>query len=458
MARSDYDESPRSSRPRRKHSHNVPPHAPEVPTGDGPESPRRRRRSEREWDGDRSRPRDSDWERDRWHEEEVLLRTPESRTSSSSYHPSHGRYREAGARRDRSTASTHSVTSSMTSVPTPHPPRSSMTRLSNAPGVYRRPSVPIRDVAVAGYEEDISRGSRRSHSQARSMRAVPSVPVSPRTSRTLRSASVSSYNSDHEDGSEEPYDVHDDRREVPAYMETRLVRVVREEVSRSRSRAATRASSYRPSRRGGSIRPRDEDYDETDSRHAPSLDEIPSVRMPSRPVSRSRSRPASIRHIPDPESDHEHDADSDEPPPRPLEDRFERRDSRKQRQSSRAPRDHGRSRSENPSRRSPPSKRYVLPGAALLGIHPGSSRRVRSSKLYYESEAPSAQKQDRRHPPSSSFRRPTTVIGSGSVDASQPHHSVSSSTRRSSTFFGSFFGSSLPGHSHRHAPEKPVKL
>lgn len=455
MARSDYDESPRSSRPRRKHSHHVPPPAPEVPTADGPESPRRRRRSEREWDGDRSRPRDGDW--DRWQEEDVLLRTPESRTSSSSYHPSHGHYRDAGSRRDRSTTSTHSVASSMTSVPTPHPPRSSMTRLSNPPAAYRRPSVPMRDVASAGYEEDVSRGSRRSHSQARSMRAVPSVPASPRTSRTLRSASVSSYNSEHDDGSEEPYDVQDDMRDVPAYRETRLVRVVREEVSRSRSRAGTGASSYRPSRRGGSIRPRDDDYDETDSRHAPSLDDMPSVRMPSRPVSRSRSRPASARHIPDPESDHEHDADSDEPPPRRREDRFERRDGRKHRQNSRASRDHVRSRSENPSRRSPPSKRYVLPGA-LLGIHPGSSRRVRSSKLYYESEAPAAPKQDRRHPPSSSFRRPTTVIGSGSVDAPQPHHSVSSSTRRSSTFFGSLFGSSLPGHSHRHAPEKPVKL
>lgn len=455
MARSDYDESLRSSRRSRKNSRNIPPPAPEVTdfcqtvVDEELESPRRRRRSERDWDADRSRHRDGDWEPRQ--DDEGLLRTPESRASSSSYHPSHRhRYHESGSRRDRSTTPSHSVASSMTSVLTPHPPRSSMTRPSTGNVIYRRPSVSIREASSAGYDEEISRGSRRGHSQTRSIHAVPSVPLSRRTSRTLRSASVSSFGSDH-DGSEELYeDSYDDRREPRNYTETRLVRVDREE--RSRSRADTRVS-YRPSQ---SVRPREEDYDETDSRHAPSLDEILPVRVLSRPASRSRSRPASARQIPDPESDCEHDADSDEPSPRDSRDRFDGRKSRKHRHASRTPREHGRSRSENPPKRTSSSKRYVL-STALLGVNPGSSRRLRSSKLYYESEAPSANRQDRRHPPSASLRRSHTVNCSGSVAASQ-HQSVSSSTRRSSTFLGSFFGSSLPGHSHHHAPEKPVKL
>lgn len=464
MERSGYDESPRSSRRSRKSSRNIPPAAPEVPdfcqsaAEEELESPRPRRRPERDWDADRSRHRDSsDW--DSRQDEEVLLRTPESRASSSSYHPSRRHhYHESRSRRDRSTTPSQSVASSMTSVLTPHPPRSSMTRPSTGNAIYRRPSVSIREASSAGYDEDVPRGSRRSHSQARSIHAVPSVPSVPlsrRTSRTMRSASISSFDSDHE-GSEDAYeDGHDDRREPRPYRETRLVRVDREE--RSRSRADTRVS-YHPSRRRESVRPMEEDYDEIDSRHAPSLDENHPVRMRSRPTSRSRSRPASVRQIPDPESDRDHDADSDEPPPRDLRDRFDRRKSRKHYNASRTPREHGRSRSENPPRRTSASKRYVPP-ATSLGVKPGpgSSRRVRSSKLYYESEAPSADRHDRRHPPSASLWGSNTVNSSASVAASQ-HKSVSSSTRHSSAFLRNFFGSSLPGHSHHHAPEKPVKL
>lgn len=459
MARSDHDESPRSSRRSRKNSRNIPPPAPEVSdfyqsaADEELESPRRWRRSEKDWDVDRSRRRDGDW--DPRQDDDLLLRTPESRASSSSYHASHRHhYHESRSRRDRSTTPSQSGASSMTSVLTPHPPRSSVTRPSTGNAVYRRPSVSMREISSAGYDEDISRGTRRSHSQTRSIHAVPSapsVPLSRRTSRTLRSASVSSFNSDHE-GDEELYeDGHDDSREPRSYRETRLVRVNREE--RSRSRADTRVS-YRPSRRQESVRPKEEDYDEIDSRHALSLDELLPVRLRSRPASRSRSRPASVRQISDPESDRDHDADSDEPPPHDPRDRFDRRKSRKHQHTSLTPREHGRSRSENPPQRTSPSKRYVLP-TTLLGVSPGSSRRIRSSKIYHESEALSADRQDRRRPPSSSLRRPNN--GSGSVAASQ-HKSVSSSTKHSSTFLRNFFGSSLPGYSHHHAPEKPVTL
>lgn len=450
MARSDYEESPRSSRRSRTNSRTIPPPAPEVdwsaPVEEEAASPRRRRKTER----DRDRSRHSDWERR--HDEEVLLRTPESRASSSSYHPSHRRYYDSGSRRDRSTTPSQSVASSMTSVLTPHPPRSSVTRPANV--VYRRPSVSIRDVSSAGYDDEVARESRRSLSQPRSIPVLPSTPLSRRTSRMVRSASVSSLGADRDD-IEEPYDSHDDERGAQSHRETRLVRV--ERMERSGSRPNIRSRDWGRRRRDEElIAPDEDDRDDTDSRHAPSIDKRPSVRAPSRPVSRSRSRPASVRHVPARESDHEHDADSDEPPTHDLRDRFERRKSRKHRHSSRAPRDHGRSRSESHSKRSPPPKRYVL-SSALLGVGPGSSHRPRASKRYYESEVTTVEKIDRRHPPSTSHRRSQTVVDSGSVAPSQ-HQSVSSSTRRSSTFLGSFFRSSLPGQSHQHSPEKPVKL
>lgn len=451
MARSDYEESPRSSRRSRNTSRNIPPPAPEVdwsaPVDEEAASPRRRRRTET----DRDRSRHSDWERR--HDEEVLLRTPESRASSSSYHHSHRRYYDSGSRRDRSTTPSQSVASSMTSVLTPHPPRSSVTRPSNA--VYRRPSVSIRDASPAAYDDEGARESRRSLSQPRSIPVLPSTPLSRRTSRMLRSASVSSLGSDR-DNIEEPYDdSHDDEREDRSRRETRLVRVERVESSRSRANFNSRDHGRRK-RYERSIGPDEDDRDETDSRHPPSIDDRPSVRAPSRPVSRSRSRPASVRHVPARDSDHEHDADSEEPPTHDLRDRFERRKSRKPRQGSSAARDHGRSRSESHFKRSPPPKRYVL-SSALLGVGPGSSHRPRASKRYYESEVTTVERLDRRHPPSASHRRSQTVVDSGSVAASQ-HQSVSSSTRRSSTFLGSFFRSSLPGYSHQHSPEKPVKL
>lgn len=488
MARSDHDESPRSSRRSRKTSRNIPPPAPEVDwtrsADEEPESPRRRWRPERERYRDRdrerdtSRHRDSDWERRQ--DEEALLRTPESRTSSSSYHLSR-RYHDAGSRRERDTTPSRSVASSMTSVPTPHPPRSSMTRQANV--IYRRPSVTIRDTSPARYEEETPRESRRGHSQTRSIHVVPISHVSRRPSRTLQ-VPVATSSSENDDYTEDPYeshgdrsiprrhmdtrliraeesdDVYGDRREPRGYRETRLVRVERDD--RSPSREDIRSRNYRPIPRARSVRSLEEDRDEIGSRHMPpreEIDEKPMVRTMSRPVSRSRSQPASIRHVPDPESDYEHDADSDEPPARELRDRFEPRKPQKHRHGPRASRDQGRSRSENHSRRSPPSKRYVL-SSALLGVDSGSSRRARpsSSKLYYESEAVVAlDKQKRRHPPSASVRRSNTVVGSGSAAASQ-HHSVSPSTRRSSTFLGSFFGSSLPGYSHHTTLDKPVKL
>ncbi|KAJ9132512.1 RBR-type E3 ubiquitin transferase [Pleurostoma richardsiae] len=68
----------------------------------------------------------------------------------------------------------------------------------------------------------------------------------------------------------------------------------------------------------------------------------------------------------------------------------------------------------------------------------------RSSKRYYESEMVHSEK------PPSSLRRSNTT-GVSQVTTSQ---TVSSSAKRSSTFLGSFFGSSLQAH----ASEKPVKI
>lgn len=486
MARSDHDESPRSSRRSRKAPRNIPPPAPEVdwtrPADDEPESPRRRRRPEREKyrDRDKSRHRDADWERRR--DDEALLRTPESQTSSSSYHLSR-RYHDAGSRRERDTTPSQSVASSITSVLTPHPPRSSMTRQANANVIYRRPSVTIRDNSPAQHDEDIPLDTTRNHSRPRLAHVVPVLPLSRRPSRTLQVPEATS--SSENDDTEEPYDSPDDRRvrriyedsrlisaeesgddrgdrrEPRSYRETRLVRV--ERIARSPSAEDIRSRSYRPILRARSVRSEEEDNDEMGVRHMPPRHgtdrEPPVVRTMSKPASRSRSQPASARYVPDLQSDHEHDADSDEPVTRELQDRFERRKPHKHRHGSRASRDQGRSRNEIHPRRSTRSKRYVL-SSALVGVDSGSPRRVRpsSSNIDYKSAPVRAlDKQERHRPTAASIRRSNTVIGSVSAAASQ-HQSVSSSTRRSSSFFGSIFGSSLPGHSHHHAPDKPIKL
>lgn len=358
-SRSDYEDSPRSSRRSRKNSRNIPPAAPEVPGAEVPASPPRRRRTVR--DSSRYRDRDSDW--DRRQDDEILLRTPESRASSSSYHPSHPRYYGSDSRRDLSTTPSHSVASSMTSVATPHPPRSSITRQSQV--VYRRPSVSLRDASCPEYEDELIRESRRSGSHSRSIPIVPSPPRSRRPSRAVSLASSSP--SDSEEGTEEAYDSQEDRRQPRSHRETQLVRISRSRHERSRSRAdTTRRGDYRSRRRDESVRRDVEDYDETDSRRTPSPDERPRARTPSRARSRPQSRPASVKRIRADESDREHDADSDEPPARDLRDRLERRPSHRDRHSSRAPRDHRQSsRSQSYSKRTTPSRRYVLLPMAL---------------------------------------------------------------------------------------------
>lgn len=401
----------------------------------------------------RYRDRESDW--DRRQDDDFLLRTPPSRASSSSYHPSRPRYYGSDSRRDLSTTPSHSVASSMTSVATPHPPRSSATRQSQV--LYRRPSVPIREASSLEYEDRLLHESRRSRSQSRSIPLVPTPPRSRRTSRAVSYASSPSSDSE-DDGTEETYDSQDETRRPRSYREKQLVRISRSRHERSRSRAGTaRRGDHRSRRREASVRRDWEDCDERDFRRSPPLYETPRERTPSRPRPRSRSRPASVKHIRADESDHEHDADSDEPPARDLRERLERRGSHKDRHSSRASRDHRRNRSESHSKRSAPPKRYVLP-TALLGIEHGSSRRARSSsRRYYESEERSVDKRDKYHPPSASLRRSKTDSVSGSMAASQ-HQSVSSSTKRSATFLGSFFGSSHYWPSHHHVPAKPVKM
>lgn len=354
-SRSDYEDSPRSSRRSKKNSRNIPPAAPDVPGPEKLASPPRRRNTERE--GSRFRDRDSDW--DRRQDDEILLRTPESRASSSSYHLSHPRYYGSDSRRDLSTTPSHSVASSMTSVATCHPPRSSVTRQSQV--IYRRPSVPLREISRLEYDDEDLLESRRSRSRARSIPIVPSPPRSRRPSRRpSRAVSYASSSfSDSEDGTEEAYDSRDERRPSRSRRETQLVRVSRSRHERSRSRADTsRRSEHRSRRRNESVRRDVEDHEETDSRRTPSPDERPRDRTPSRARSRPQSRPASVKHIRAEESDHEHDADSDEPPPRDLRERLELRGSRKDRHSSRASRDHGES-SRSVSKRSAPSKRYV---------------------------------------------------------------------------------------------------
>lgn len=461
MARPEYSESPRSSRSTRKNPRNVLPPAPEVdwskPVDEGPASPPRRSRRERT--RDRSRHTDADWDQ----EEEELPpppRTPDSRTSSSSYHPSHDLDRRSGYRQEQSTSSSSTATS-RTSVVTPQPTRSSMTRQP----IYTRPSVSIRGTSSAGYEDGISRASRRSQSHARSAHMVSSLSRS-------RNPSLSEFESQYED-TEMTDDNREDGRGARSHWENTMVHVSRGDPSPSRSRSRSRSrpdrrrSGYRQRRRHEeTVIPVQEDYDETESRHPPSHhEEPPSPRTPTR--TRSLSRAASVRqilhhqeddHVYDRENDMDNDADSEDPPSRhdrDLRERFERPIT-SHKHGHNGIRDHRRTQSERHAKRSPPSKRYVS-SAKILGIDPGSSRRVRSSpKRYYESEILEVEKHDRHHPPSTSLRRSNTV--NGSMPTSQ-HQSVSSSRKRSSssTFLGNFFGSSLHGH-HHQAPDKPVKL
>lgn len=463
-SRSDYDDSPRSPRRSRKNSRIVPPHAPEVPGDEEPPSPPRRRMN-RERSGYRER--ESDW--DRRQDDEFLLRTPESRASSSSYHQSRPRYYDSGSRRDQSTTPSHSVASSMTSVATPHPPRSTATR--HAPAAYRRPSTSAREPAARIYDDEVVYERRRSRSQSRPRCVMPVVPTPPQSRRASRSRAPSYASSPPEsedDHTEEPHDSEGDYRPSRSRRDMQLVRLNRDARSRSRA-AAGRRDNHWSERQGMSVsRSMEEDREEMDFRDYTSPDERLRERITSRQPSRATSRPASrqasrppsrpasVRHILiGGGGDHEHDADSEEPPARDRRDQVERREGHKDRHSSRAPRDHRRNRSESHSKRSPPSKRYVK-SAPFQGAGSGSSRRIRSSsKRYYESEDRTVERRDKYHPPSSSLRRSKTISVSGSAAASQ-HHSVSSSRRPS--LLGSFFGSSHNGASHHQIPAKPPKL
>lgn len=419
----------------------------------------------RQRSGYRARERDSDW--DRRQDDEFLQSTPESRASSSSYHPSRPRYYDSGSRRDQSTTPSHSIVSSMTSVATPHPPRSSVTR--QAPAVYRRPSTSIREPSAHVYDEEEFYERPRSRSRSRPTCVMPTVPTPPQSRRASRSRAPSyapSLSDSEDDHTEEARGSEDERRSPRSRRDTQLVRINRD--TRSRSRAASiRRDDYYSERRGMSVgRNVEEDREEADFRDYPSQDERLRERIssrqpsrgPSRPASRAPSRPASIRHVlmgGDHEHEHEHDADSEEPPLRDRRDQIERRESHKDRHSSRTSRDHRRNRSESHSKRSPPSKRYVK-ATDLKGADSGSSRRTRSSsKRYYESEERTVEKRDKYHPPSSSLRRSKTISVSGSAAASQQQR-VSSSRRPK--FLGSFFGSSHNGASHHHIPATPPKL
>lgn len=412
------------------------------------------------------RERDSDW--DRRQDDEFLLRTPESRASSSSYHPSRPHYYDSGSRRDRSTTPSHSIASSMTSVATPQPPRSLVTR--QAAVVYRRPSTSIREPPSHVYEEEVVYERRRSRSQSRPSCVMPIVPTPPQSRMASRSRAPSYASGPSEledDHTEEARDSEVERSPSRSRRDTQLVHINRD--ARSHSRAATsRRGDHWSERRGMSgSRNMEEDREDVDFRDYPSPDERLRERIssrqpsrpPSRPASRPPSRPASVRHIMiggSGSGDHEHGADSeDEPPPRDRRDQVEHRGNHKERHSSRTPRDHRRNRSESHSKRSPPSKRYVK-STVLQGADSGSSHWIRSSsKRYYESEDRTVERRDKYHPPSSSLRRSKTISVSGSLGASQ-HQSVSSSRRPS--LLGSFFGSSYNGPSHHHAPAKPLKL
>lgn len=462
MARSDYVESPRSSRRTRNTSHPIPPPAPEVdwsqPVDEEPHSPPRRTRTTTTTIR-RSIVRDGPWDHE---DEEIPPRTPESRTSSSSYRPSHPLGHRSEHRRDRSTPS-RSVASSRTSVHTLQPPRSSMNRQTG----YRRPSVSLRDGSSAGYEDD--RPHDRNRSRSRPPSHVVSTPLSRRASRTFEPQATSDSDTADED-TETSYDSHEEEnRDARSRADNRLVPIAQAERSRSRY-DTTRRSDRRYGRRGEPARPVEEDFDDADSRQTPSLPDDPPPRTPSRSrsrpraQSRSRSRAVSVRRIqPRQQDDHvydrhensDHDASAEDSPAHDLRERFERptgshKDGRK------GTREHRRAKSEmHHTTRSPPSKRYVS-SATVAGVPPGSSRRVKSSpKRYYETEVVEVQKRVRQRPPSASVRRPNTVHGS--VAPSQ-HQSVSSSTKRpSSKFLERLLGPPLPKHRHR-APEKPKKL
>lgn len=457
MAKSDYVESPRSSRRNRNNSHSIPPPAPEVdwsqPVDEEPHSPPRQthRTTVR-----RTVVRDGPWEHE---DEEIPPRTPESRTSSSSYRPSQPLGHRPEHRRDRSTPS-RSVASSRTSVHTLQPPRSSM----NRPPEYRRPTVSLKD-GSAGYEDGHLRDRQRSQSRPPS-HVVP-ISLSRRNSRTFDPQSAS--DSDSADGDTETSYEKDEDRVPRRRTDNRLVPLSRGERSRSRYDTVTR-SGRRYRRRGELSRPV-EDFDDTDSRQTPSIHEEPPPRAPSRSRSRprvqsrsrSRSRAASVRrieerqqkdHVYEQEEDIGDDVSVDKVSAHDLRERFERPIGGHEDRRSRT-REHRRTKSEMLTKNSPPSKRYVS-SVTISGINPGSSRRARSSsKRFYETEVLEVEKRIRQHPPSASVRRSNTVHGS--VAASQ-QQSVSSSTRRpSSTFLEKLFRPPLPKHRH-HAPEKPKKL
>lgn len=457
MATSDYVASPRSSRRNRTNSHPIPPPAPEVdwslPVDQVPHSPPRRSRTTTTVR--RTLVRHRDWNNE---EEEIPPRTPESHTSSSSYHPSQPLGRRSDHRRDRSTPSP-SVASSRTSVHTLQPPpRSSMNRQTD----YRRPTVSLRDGSSAGYQANPSRD--RNRSQSRPPSHIISAPLSRRTSRTFEPHSESESDTADEDSDTSCDSRGDEDRAPRSRAEHRLVPVHRAERSRSRYDAAG-PSDPPYKRRGEPARPTDEDFDDADSRQTPSLHEAPPPRTPSRSRSRprthhsrSRSRAVSVRriegHAHERDEDNDDDASAGEDATHDLHERFDRPiGSHKNRRSG--TREHRRAKSEMLVKRPPPSKRYVS-SMSIPGVDPGSSRRVRSSsKRYYETEIVEVEKRLRLLPPFTSARRPNTVHGS--VAAPQ-HQSVSSSTKRPSpNFLDRFLGTPLPKHRHR-APEKPKKL
>lgn len=435
MARPEYVESPRSSRHRR-----TLPAAPEVDWARAEDelrdSPPRRVWTDRYSDSNR-RVRHREGQQD----EEILMRTPDSRASSSSIRPYHSE-----PRRYPSTPS-RSISSSKTSMRVHHPPLSSMTRPTSTKELYRRPSISIREAASAGYEDEASPPeTRRSLSRPRSIHIVPSAPISRRTSRTFASPCVSESESDDED-TESTYDSPTEEREPRRAQRARLL----SRTERSRSRVEP-TRTHRRRRRTDEVSARpEEEYDETDSRHTPSLDEEPPSQLTSRSPSRSHSRAPLTRRT----TQDIQDSASDGPSVEDLRDRFEPPESRKHRHRPHKG-EPTRRRSESHAVPSTTPKRYVLP-SPFGGNHPGSLKRVRSdSKRYYDSEIVSVEEPDRHHPPTASLRRSNTVGGSQTV--ASPHHSVSSTKRSSSsTFLGSFFGPSL--HSHHHqAPDKPVKM
>lgn len=452
MARLEYLESPMSSRSRR--SSRVLPPAPMLDDSPGSEdedldSPPHRsfkgrdRDRGRGWarDGettgrDRLDPRGWERERERRPDEEIIMQTPGSRTSSSSHRPSR-RYQPDPRGRDYTPP--HSVSSSRASTRVAHPPMTSMTRPSTAEAPYRRPS--LRELVPAGYDDPDARQSvRRAHSHARSVHAVPSAPV-------LRgSVYVSGTESNGED-TETTYDSWDVRRRPRRSERPRRLSLD----DRSPSRAEPRTSHHRSRRRRGDPARLEEDYDEMESRHTLPVDPEPPSPPAPHPRSRPHSRAPSARPIPEPDVTESEDSQGDDH----LRDRFERRGKHRHRRHGSHKTDPRRRRSESHMDPSPSPKRYVL--SSIFGGTPGSSHRARPSpKRYYDTEVTTVEKVDRHHPPSASIRRSNTV--SGSQAAASQHHSVSSTRRSSSsTFLGSFFGPSLHSH-HHHATDKRVKL